>query len=108
MRFDINLASHPYEDAGNFYRRWGTALGIMLLVTLVLVWIALHEWMSTRSITRQIADIHKQIDNLEDQKNKGQAILDRPENRSTRDRSGFVNDLIDLKQFSWTLVMADM
>jgi Tfp pilus assembly protein PilN len=108
MRFHINLASRPYEDAGDFYRRWGTALALLLVVTLVLVGIAVHEWMSTRSISREIAGIHKQIDTLEDQKNQGQAILNRPENRSTRDRSGFVNELIDLKQFSWTLVMADM
>jgi type IV pilus assembly protein PilN len=108
MRFDVNLASHPYEDAGDFYRRWGTVLAALLLVTLVLVGVAVHEWMSTRSISKQIARIHKQIDDLDDQKNKGQAILNRAENRSTRDRSNFVNELIDLKSFSWTLVMADM
>ena len=108
MRFDINLASHPYEDAGDFYRRWGTALGVLLVLTLVLVGVAVHEWMSTRSISREISGIRKQIDNLEEQKEQGQAILNRPENRDTRDRSSFVNELIDLKQFSWTLVMADM
>jgi hypothetical protein len=108
MRFDINLASHPYEDAGDFYRRWGTALALLVLMTLALVGVAVHEWMSTRSISKEISGIRKQIDNLEDQKTQGQAILNRPENRNTRDRSAFVNELIDQKEFSWTLVMADM
>ncbi len=26
MRLDINLASQPYEDARQFWLRWGTAL----------------------------------------------------------------------------------
>ncbi len=108
IRLDLNLASHPYEDAGSFYRRWGTALGVLLLVTLGLVGVAVREWMNTRSISREISSIHKQIDDLDDKKNQAQAILNRPENRGTRERSGFVNDLIVFKSFSWTLVMADM
>ena len=27
MRLDINLASQPYEDARQFWMRWGTAVG---------------------------------------------------------------------------------
>ena len=108
MRLDINLASHPYQDAGDFYRRWGTALGLLVLVTLTLIAIAVHEWMSTRSISVQIASIHKQIDGLDDVRNQAQAILNRPENRGTRDRSAFVNGLIEVKSFSWSEVFADM
>jgi len=108
MRLNINLASHPYQDAGDFYRRWGAALGLLVLVTLTLIAVAVHEWMSTRSISAQIAIIHKQIDDLDDVKNQAQAILNRPENRGTRDRSAFVNGLIEVKSFSWSEVFADM
>lgn len=108
MRLNINLASHPYEDAGNFYRRWGTALGVLVLVTLALVAVAASEWMSTRSITKQIADIHKQIDNVDDKRIQAQAILNRPEHQDTRRRSSFMNELIATKSFSWTLVLANM
>ncbi|HLZ00385.1 MAG TPA: PilN domain-containing protein [Candidatus Angelobacter sp.] len=108
MRLNINLASHPYQDAGDFYRRWGAALGLLILVTLTLIAIAVHEWMSTRSISVQIASIHKQMDDLDDVRNQAQAILNRPENRGTRDRSAFVNGLIEVKSFSWSEVFADM
>ena len=108
MRININLASHPYEDAGDFYRRWGTALGVLVLLTMGLIGLAVHEWMSTHSISKQIADIRKQITDLDDQKNREQAILNRSENRGTRDRSAFVNQLIAIKSFSWTQVLADM
>ena len=108
MRLNINLASHPYQDAGDFYRRWGAALGVLVLATLTLIAIAVHEWMSTRSISVQIASIHKQMDDLDDVRNQAQAILNRPENRGTRDRSAFVNGLIEVKSFSWSEVFADM
>jgi len=108
MRININLASHPYEDAGDFYRRWGTALGVLVLLTLGLTGLVVHEWMSTHSISKQIAGIRKQINDLDDQKNREQAILNRSENRGTRDRSTFVNQLIAIKSFSWTQVLADM
>ncbi len=108
MRININLASHPYEDAGDFYRRWGTALGVLVLLTLGLTGLVVHEWMSTHSISKQIAGIRKQINDLDDQKNREQAILNRSENRGTRDRSAFVNQLIAIKSFSWTQVLADM
>jgi len=55
MRFRINLASHPYQDAREFYERWGTALGAMVVLTLVLTGFALNEWISTRHVARQIA-----------------------------------------------------
>ena len=108
MRFNINLATHPYEDAGSFYRRWATGLAVLALATLVLIAVAVHEWMSTRSITKQIAGIQKQIDQLDDTRNQAQAILNRPENQGTRRRSTFVNGLIEIKSFSWTQVLADM
>ena len=37
MRIDINLASQPYEDARQFWMRWGTALGVLAALTLVLL-----------------------------------------------------------------------
>jgi len=108
MRLNINLATHPYEDANSFYRRWGTGLAVLVLATLALMVVALHEWISTRSITKQIAGIQKQIDALDDTRNQARAILNRPENQGTRQRSNFVNGLIQIKSFSWTQVLADM
>lgn len=108
MRLNINLASHPYEDAGAFYRRWGTGLVVLALATLALIAVAVHEWMSTRSISKQIGEIQRQIDRLDDTRNVAQAILNRPEHQGTRRRSEFVNELIEFKSFSWTQVLADM
>jgi len=42
------------------------------------------------------------------EKAKAEAILNLPENRSTRDRSQFLNDLFRRKAFSWTRVFEDL
>ena len=37
MRLDINLASQPYEDARQFWMRWGNSVGAVAVITLVLL-----------------------------------------------------------------------
>lgn len=108
MRFRINLASHPYQDSREFYQRWGTALGAMIVLTLVLTGFALNEWIGTRHVAGQIAEARDGIAKLEQERATAQAILNRPENRGTRDRAQFINGLIARKAFSWTEVFADL
>jgi len=108
MRFDINLASSPYQDARSFYRRYGTALGLMALLTLVLIGVAWHEWSSTRSVSAQIDEVHNAIAELDRQKAEAERILNLPENSGTRDGAQFVNQLITRKAFSWTQVFAQL
>ena len=44
MRLDINLATHPHEDARSFYFRASAALGAIALLTALLVLIAARQW----------------------------------------------------------------
>src|SRR5437868_11653782 len=104
MRFDINLATQAYEDAREFYKRWGAGLALALLVTVALVTLIGFNISATRSITSQIQDLKKQIAHLEDQKRENETILNRAENRDTRERAQFLNGLIARKTFSWTQV----
>ncbi|MGB7866521.1 MAG: hypothetical protein WCF74_24240, partial [Candidatus Sulfotelmatobacter sp.] len=39
---------------------------------------------------------------------QAEQFLNRPENRSTRDQSQFLNELIERKSFSWTRVLEDL
>jgi ribosomal protein L29 len=108
MRFDLNLASQPYEDARAFYWRWGTALALVILITMGLVSFAIHEWLGTRENSSKISQVRQQVTRLETERRDNEAILNRAENRSTRDRSQFVNGLIARKSFSWTQVFSDL
>src|SRR5512132_1679954 len=104
MRFDINLASQPYQDVQRFLLRWGLAIFALLLFTGGLVYAATTAFMSWRVTDKQIRYVRSQIAERDRQKAQVEAFLNRPENRETRDRSQFLNALIARKAFSWTEV----
>jgi hypothetical protein len=108
MRLDLNLASQPYQDARSFYLRWGTALAVVTLLSIALAVFAISEWKGTRDNARKLAEVRRQIGQLDNERRENEAILNRPENRGTRDRSQFVNGLIARKSFSWTQVFSDL
>jgi len=108
MRIDINLASHPYEDAGPLWLRWGGALAAVAVLTLILLYSALSGWASARSDRNLIEQREQQIAARDQQKVKAEETLNLPANRGTRDRAQFLNDLFLRKAFSWTKLFEDM
>jgi len=108
MRVDINLATRPYEDAREFWTRWGLAVGVLVLLTLALITVAAHGWVNAGRDRQSIRQLQQQIAQLDSQRADAQAYLDLPANRSTRDQSQFLNGLIQRKAFCWTQVFADL
>jgi Tfp pilus assembly protein PilN len=108
MRIGINLASRPYQDEGQFYRRWGTALLLSVLLTVSLIFISVRhyqnsqkEWASARRAEAELAELKKD-------EAQAQQILAEPRNRGTRDQSQFLNASIVRKSFCWTRLMEDL
>ena len=108
MRLDINLASQPYEDARQFWMRWGTALVAVSVLTLALLTIAVTGWFAARRDHAKIAQLRASIAQRDAKRQQAEQFLARPENRSTRDQSQFLNELIERKSFSWTRVLEDL
>jgi type IV pilus assembly protein PilN len=108
MRLDINLATRPYEDSRQFWTRWGAGLGLSVIVTLLLLYLVITGIASARSDRTLIKEREQQIADRDQQRSRAEATLNLPENRSTRDRSQFLNDLFQRKAFSWTRVFEDM
>lgn len=102
MRLDINLATRPYEDSGEFWKRWGLVLGVVTIVTVGLVAMTISGWYNARQDRRKVADLKAQIAQLDQERLAAEAMLNRPENRSMRERSQYLNELIARKSFSWT------
>jgi type IV pilus assembly protein PilN len=108
MRLEINLATRPYEDARRFWLQWGSILGGVGLLTLMLVFFALSGWLSASKDRQTIRTLQRDIAERDAERAKAEAFLNLPENRSTRDRSQFLNELIRRKAFSWTKVFEDL
>jgi type IV pilus assembly protein PilN len=108
MRVDINLATQPYEDARRFWLRWGGALAALGVLTLLLLIMTVNGWIGARK-DRQLTRQYEQQSAARDQeKADAQALLNLPQNSSTRDRSQFLNDLFQRKAFSWTKAFEDL
>jgi type IV pilus assembly protein PilN len=108
MRLDINLASQPYEDARQFWMRWGSALGAVALLTLVLLTLTITGWFNARRDHATIADERAKIADRDRIRANAEEFLNRPENRNTRDQSIFLNEMIERKSLSWTRVLEDL
>jgi len=108
MRVDINLASHPYEDLRLFWMRWGSILSGLGALLLLLFFLILHGWNEAQAAKSLIVTGEQRVAALDSERSTAEATLSRPENRSTRDRSQFLNDLFERKAFSWTQVFEDL
>lgn len=108
MRLDINLASQPYEDARQFWMRWGAAVGALGLLTLILLVLDTTGWINAHRDRATIAQQQAMIARRDQDRAKAEAYLNKPENRTIRDESQFLNELIERKAFSWTQVLENL
>ena len=108
MRLNINLASQPYEDARQFWLRWGTGLAVAAILTLALLTLTITDWFAARRDHAQISELHTQIAQRDRTRQQAESFLSQPENRTTRDESQFLNELIERKALSWTHVLEDL
>jgi type IV pilus assembly protein PilN len=108
MRLDINLASEPYEDAREFWMRWGTAVVAVGLFTLILLALCGSGWYVARHDRATIAEKKQRIAARDSERKQDEEFLNLPGNRTTRDDSQFLNELIERKSFSWTEVLENL
>ena len=102
MRLDINLATHIYEDARQFWVRWGTAAAVLGIVMVGLLGLTVSGWYNARLDHRKMSELRAQIAEREHERAAAETLLNRPENRAMRERSQYLNELIARKAFSWT------
>lgn len=108
MRLDINLASHPYEDAKEFWQRWGAGLVVMGIVTLFLIGLSIWKWHKAANDRAEVGKLEHNIAVLDGKLARNEATLNRPENRTLREQSNYLNSLFQQKAFSWTQVFEDL
>ena len=108
MKLNINLASQPYEDSRQFWTYWGTGLGLLALVTLLLVFMAVNGFIEGSRDRQQMDKLKTQLAQVDREKVQAEAMLSQPQNRTVRDQSRFLNGLFERKAFSWTLAFEQL
>jgi len=108
MRVEINLATHPYEDARQFWFRWGGGLLALGILTGGLLYFTAAGWVDARKDHKLAHQYEAQIAGRDQDKAAAQALMNLPQNSVIRDRSQFLNDLFYRKAFSWTQVFEDL
>jgi type IV pilus assembly protein PilN len=108
MRLDINLATRRYEDARQFWMRWGIGLGLLGVATLGLLIMAVAGFYEARLDRNRISDLRSKIATLDKERADAEGLLSRPENRVMREKSQYLNELIARKAFSWTRAFEDL
>src|SRR5436305_12310361 len=100
MRLDINLASRPYEDARQFWMRWGTAVGALGLLTLILMTLVITGFVNARRDRQAISEKRALIAQRDQLRTQAQQFMNRPENRPPPDAAQLLNPLLPRKPFS--------
>jgi hypothetical protein len=108
MKFNINLATQPYEDTRRFFLLWAAVLLVMVALTAGLVYGAFLGWRHARAMGQRVAAEKTTLDKLTRQEQADIAILNKAENRDVRERSQVLNGLIRQKEFSWTQIFDDL
>lgn len=108
MRIDINLATQPYEDSRRFWTYWGSGVVLLSLATALLVFLAVTRFIIASRERQEIAKMEAVIGEFDQEKGSAEAVMNQPQNRVTRDRSRFLNELFQRKAFSWTRVFEDL
>ncbi len=108
MRFDINLASQPYEAARFYRRRVGAVVAALAIVTALLVGYIAYQRAQSRGINKQLAEVRREINGLDFEDAQARALLNKPANRDIADQSEFLNELFARKALSWTRVFTEM
>ena len=108
MRINVNLASRPYEDEGQFYSRWGTSLLLVALLTVFMIAMSVRHYVNSQKSWASAREAQAKLAELKKEQAQAEQILAQPQNRGTRDKSQFLNAAILRKSFSWTRLMEDL
>jgi len=108
MQLNINLASQPYEDSRQFWTYWGTGIGLLSLVTILLVFLAVNGFIEGGRDRQQMSKLKTQLAEFDHERSQAEAMLNQPQNRTVRDQSHFLNELFVRKAFSWTLAFEQL
>lgn len=108
MKIRLNLATDPASSGRRF--AFGAAVigGFAVLALILLASRAYFVSREARQQRQELAELQGEIDRLNDQRSQLQAFFMQPDVVKLRDRSTYLNSLIDERSFPWTRIFMDL
>jgi type IV pilus assembly protein PilN len=108
MKIPINLASSPFRRDRAMVVA-SLVVCALLVVTLGLLGsLALQDKRQIADVQREVKNLHQQVNDLNAQQAKLDAVVRKPENASVLERSVFINTLLRRKGISWNQIFTDL
>lgn len=108
MKVHLNLATSPLVS----HRRFAigaTLIGTVGLGAMVLLgWQAYSGWHAERARRAERTRIEKEMNEFRRQRRELEAFINRPEILKARERSAFLNGLIEQRSFPWTKIFMEL
>jgi len=108
MRLNINLATQRYEEVRQFFVRWGTALGALGVLTLLLIVLSWRNQVNASDLANKIKAQKQDIARLEQIRAEAERIEGLPENIDVTRQKNFWNEQLARRQLSWTQLLNDL
>ena len=108
MRLPVNLASEPFRRDRPMIVASSVVAVLLTVVLGMLVWLAVGERNRAAEARSTIAGMERQLQQLQQEESRLQAVLRRPEHAEVLDRSVFLNQLLARKGVSWTKIFSDL
>jgi type IV pilus assembly protein PilN len=108
MKVRLNLATRPLLTHRRFLAG-SSLLGVASLA--IFIALGVHVVRARRAnaeMRAKIADISRQVDQLQRQRKRLEDFFKLPENAQLHDRAAFINGLIDARSFNWTQMFMDL
>ena len=108
MKISLNLASRPFTDLTDVYKRMRTAMGILALVAVALGVLLHFVLQHDRRAFERAHLIDGALSTMAAERQGYETMMLQPANAKVLDQTDALNVLFDEKAFSWTLVMKDL
>src|SRR6266849_3599561 len=108
MKVRLNLATAPLET----HRRFAAGAALVgSIAVIALVWLSWHAYKARRADSELRAErvqLEQRMDTLRRERRELEQFFNRPDVLKVRDRSAFLNGLIEQRSFPWTKIFMDL
>jgi len=108
MRTTINLATQPYVELRDVFKKLRIAMASLAVIAIGLgIWVYVLN-KKHKEVQARLDAIHAQTAKLQAERTGNEARMKQPANAAELARSQFLNQLFAKKAFSWTGVLMDL